>query len=431
MNRKELMERLPWCKKIDRVISRAKERGAISGRCVDFPEEIVEFETNRHNELLARGMRPDGSFEHANKGAKISEETKEKIAAKLKGNSNASGKHKISEETRKKWSEIRRGKLPWNYSDELHKLMELTGYGPITIRKHGWTIDDYKSKSFGMSIEEDELASWISSIYPDEIIRNTRKVIPPKELDIYIPKKKIAIEFNGLYWHSEIVNKDRLYHWSKTTECEKLGIRLIQIYSDEWEQKQEQVKSIIASALGVYEKRIPARLCVFKEVDKKEGRQFFENNHLKGDCNAFRYIGLYYNSSLVMCASFRKTFTNTEKHIELARMASILNTQIIGGFSKLLNHSGYNRVESFVDRRLFNASGYVASGWFWLAPSLPGYSYTDFTNRFGRQMFMKKNCLKKWPDSDKNKSERELCAEHGLYRIYDSGNYKLYWKKSI
>ena len=428
MTRKELAEKLYWTKKIDKVISRAKERGIISGRCTDFPDEIVEFETKRHNELLAKGMRPDGSFAHANKGIVRTAEHKAKISYSLKGNSNAKGKHNISEEQHKKWSEMRKNKLPWNYDENLHKLMELSGYGPITIRKNNWTLNNYKSKSFGMSIEEDNLANWISSIYSGEIIRNSRSIIPPKELDIYIPEKKVAIEFNGLYWHSEAANTDKYYHYNKTTECEKKGIRLIQIYSDEWIYKQDIVKSIISSALGVYEKKIPARLTVFKEVPKKEGKAFFEANHIKGDCGVFRYVGLYYNDNLVMCASFRKTFTNTEKHIELARMATLLNTQVIGGFSKLLIHSGYSKIESFVDRRLFNANGYTSTGWFWLAPSGPGYSYTDFDKRYGRQMFMKKSCLKKWPDSDPDKSERQLCAEHNLYRIYDSGNYKLYWK---
>lgn len=423
---------------ITKVISRAKKRGYFNTRTTDFSidiaNEIIEWETNRKKNIIASGNYDEhGKFKkgcHINKGKTKTEQHKTKISNALKGNTNAKGKHNITQEQHNKWSQMRKHTIPWNYSSELHKLMDLTGYGPITIRKNGWTLENYKSKSFRMSICEDELANWVASIYNGKILRNTRKVIPPKELDIYIPEKKVAIEYNGLYWHSDIANNDRYYHYNKTTECEKKGIRLIHIYSDEWKYKQEIVKSIIASALGVYEKKIPARLTVFKEIDTKEGRIFFEANHIKGDCNAFRYIGLYYNDILVMCASFRKTFTNTEKHIELARMATLLNTQVVGGFSKLLKNSGYDKIESFVDRRLFNGNSYYSTGWFWLAPSLPGYSYTDFDKRYGRQMFMKKSCLKKWPNSDPFKSEQELCAENGLYRIYDSGNYKLYWKNT-
>ena len=72
-----------------------------------------------------------------------------------------------------------------------------------------------------------------------EIIENSRSIISPLELDIYIPEKNLAIEFDGLYWHSEKCGKDSKYHLNKTKLCEEKNIQLIHIFDDEWRNKQD------------------------------------------------------------------------------------------------------------------------------------------------------------------------------------------------
>ena len=67
----------------------------------------------------------------------------------------------------------------------------------------------------------------------NQIKRNIINIIPYKELDIYIPSLNIAIECNGLYWHSN-KRKSKTYHLNKTKACEKRGIKLIHIFEDEW-----------------------------------------------------------------------------------------------------------------------------------------------------------------------------------------------------
>ncbi len=380
-------------------------------------------------------------------------------------------KGNVSEETKKKISDAKKGKPAWNkglpgrkhtYEEKLHQsdkmkawhskhqgnildVCEKTGYSPSYCLKHfPHTLDNHKAifdidnindKKAGKphsSFEEKELVDFLSTIYSGEIIENDRKILG-KELDIYIPGKNIAIEYNGLFWHSTFYNKDKNYHKNKTDLCEQKGIRLIHIFSDEWRDKKDICKSIIASALGIYKERIFARLCVIKEVDKKEAKQFFEKNHIHGSAQMFRAIGLYYRDELVMCCSFRKMFVSNKKYekcIELSRMASKLNTQVIGGFSRLMMHSGYRYVESFIDRGKFDGSGYESTLWHRMKNTPIDYWYTDGKTRFGRQSFMKRSCLKKWPSSDPNKSEEMLCAENGLYRIYGSGNCKMYWEFS-
>ena len=57
-------------------------------------------------------------------------------------------------------------------------------------------------KKMGTSIAETELSEFITSLNVD-IVTNERTILNGKELDIYIPSHKIAIEYNVLYWHSE------------------------------------------------------------------------------------------------------------------------------------------------------------------------------------------------------------------------------------
>lgn len=279
----------------------------------------------------------------------------------------------------------------------------------------------------GSSQIEQDLQNYVKSLSADAIF-NDKKILSGKELDIYVPSKRVAIEIDGLVWHCSKFKDDYPVQLSaKTDLCDDLGIRLIHFYDDEIREKYSIVKSIIASALGVYSRKIFARKCIIKKVDREEGDKFFIENHIAGTARASFYIGLYYNDKLVQCASFGKNRFTKEKKLELIRMASLLNTQVVGGFSKIM--SQIEECESYVDRRIYNASGYKSSGWTFVEKTKNGYYYTDFKSRFPRQMFMKKNLVKMWPDTDINMREEDICRLHGFYQIYNCGNYRLEWKK--
>ena len=101
------------------------------------------------------------------------------------------------------------------------------------------------------------------------VITKDKEILNGKELDIYIPNKKLAIEYDGLVWHSEKFNKQWDYHLMKTLECEKQGIRLIHIFEDEWLEHKEIVKAKLKHILG-YDNDLPkvfARKCVVNEID--------------------------------------------------------------------------------------------------------------------------------------------------------------------
>lgn len=275
---------------------------------------------------------------------------------------------------------------------------------------------------------EAELHEWLKEIYQGEILDNKYGIIKDdtkKQLDFYIPEKNLAIEFNGDYWHSVNTGRDPNYHLNKTLLCQEKGIQLIHIFEYEWNSKKDILKSIISSALGIYKSRIYARDCEVKEVNSKEAKKFLEENHLQGFVASKYRIGLYFKNQLVQLLCFGTSrFKNGE--IELLRMCTKLNTQVIGGFSKLLRHQPYNNFISYVDLSKFSASGYLKNGFKIIGQSGPNYKYLQGENVLNRFNAQKHKLQKLLGDNfDNSKTESQNMQDAGWYKVYDCGNLKL------
>ena len=124
-------------------------------------------------------------------------------------------------------------------------------------------------------VDEYNISNFISSLIGEEsIIKNSYSILDSKkQLDIYIPSKNLAIEFNGIYWHST-ERKPKNYHIEKTLKCKEKGIRLIHIFENDWRNNEEICKSIISSALGIYKETIYARKCEVKKLNMKNIKIF-------------------------------------------------------------------------------------------------------------------------------------------------------------
>ena len=278
---------------------------------------------------------------------------------------------------------------------------------------------------------EKEVAVYIKSIYNREVIENDRSLIAPKEIDIYIPEKHFAIEYNGLYWHSDKIQTSPSYHLQKTKGCLEKGIRLLQIYENEWRDKKDICKSMIASALGIYERKEYARNCLVRIIeDRKTVIDFFDKNHIQGAVHKYTLcLGLYKDEELLQAVVFGKQHFGKNGDYELYRMATKLNTQVLGGFSKLMKHSPYNTVVSYVALRMFDAKGYLAGNWQIEHTANPSFCLTDGFNVFSRHLFKKSECLKKFNNVTKDMTEREMQVKNGFYRLWDSGTYKVRWTR--
>jgi len=277
-----------------------------------------------------------------------------------------------------------------------------------------------------ISKPEEEIKEWLKSLGISSIKSSIRSIISPYELDIYLPDHSIAIEFNGLYWHSELNGKDSKYHLNKHIMCEEKDIHLIQIFEDEWGDKPEIVKSIIYSQLKLPKEKIMGRKCEIREVSKKEEKMFLDANHIQGYTISKVCYGLYFNNNLISLMSFRKPRFNRDTTWELLRYSSLPKYQIIGGFNKLLNHFTENNsgsIVSYSDRRLFRGEVYNKAGFIKKESSPPNYYYitNNFLKRTSRIQYQKHKLSSILEVFDSSQSEWENMKNNGYTRIWDCG----------
>ncbi|QDJ97824.1 hypothetical protein PALS2_199 [Staphylococcus phage PALS_2] len=301
------------------------------------------------------------------------------------------------------------------------------------------------SSSRMFSNKEKEVLDFIKSFYKGEIVENERKLLKNnKEIDIYLPELKIAIEFNGLYWHSEArLNNAKKYHYEKMKECEEKNIRLITLFENEWDFKKDIVKSKIKHILGYNNsKKIYARDCYIKTLDNETKNSFLENNHIQGkDISKIR-LGLFGKNdeklySVMTFGKMRRSLGNKvsrDGEYELIRFASDIDYLVIGGFSKILkyflNNYEVSKIKTYADLRWSNKNNNVYESYFHLSHlSKPSYFYTHSNskiekNKYVNRYSMRKHLLKdKFPNSYKDDlTEREILAKENYFRVWDCGN---------
>ncbi len=268
----------------------------------------------------------------------------------------------------------------------------------------------------------------IESFLDVEFIKKDREILDGKEIDILIPSHKIGIEFNGLYWHSDVY-KDNDYHLDKTKLANSKGYQLIHIFEDEWFYKEDIVKSIINNKLNIIDKKIYARNCEIREVNPKDSSKFLEENHIQGKINSLIKLGLYYDNELLSLMTFgklRKSLGSNSKDgdFEMYRFCNKLNYSVIGGASKLFKHFiknfHVNKIVSYSDNRYFDGSLYEKLGFIYDGETKPNYWYTKNIDRHHRFKFRKDVLVKEGYDT--NKTEKEIMKSRGYNRIYDCGN---------
>lgn len=278
---------------------------------------------------------------------------------------------------------------------------------------------------------EIDLLNYIKSIYDGDIITSDRRLLDGKEIDILLPEKKIAFEFNGLYWHSEL-NKDKRYHYNKTKMCKDLGVQLIHIWEDNWKLKKDIVKSIISNRLGKNINKLYARKCKIKEVSVKKARIFLNNNHIQGYSNSKYKIGLFYKEEIVSLMTFTKPRgINNDRDYELIRFCNKKGVSVIGGASRLfknfLRDYNPNKVISYSDISIFNGNLYEKLGFLNKGTSPVNYKWVIGKKREHKSKYRKDNLIKM--GYDPNKSEREIMYEDvGSFRIWDCGLIKWIYK---
>jgi hypothetical protein len=316
-------------------------------------------------------------------------------------------------------------------TSEVEIICPIHGLFKQRCDSHKNGVGCYRCYNNGVSIIEKEVVDFITSLNIN-YFENDRKILNNKELDIYIPSHNLAIEYNGIYWHSELY-KDKNYHLNKTIECEKQGIQLIHIFEDEWLYKQDIVKSRLMNLLGLTPNKIYGRKTIIREVSPKDSKVFLDKNHIQGNVNSSIKLGLYYNDELVSLITFGKgriMMGNGTNQYELLRFCNKLNTSVIGGADKLFKYfiKTYNPIEiiSYADRRWSQGDLYEKLGFTFVHDSKPNYFYIVNKKREYRFKYRKDVLVKE--GYDQSKSEKQIMLDRGIYRIYDSGNKKYIFK---
>lgn len=277
---------------------------------------------------------------------------------------------------------------------------------------------------FVASSNERELIEFVESLFSKgEVLTNDRSVIYPKELDIFVPSKSIAIEFNGLYWHTERT-KPKFYHYNKWLACRDAGVQLIQIWEDEWRARRPCVEAVIRSKLGINAESVFARKCSTHIIDSRTACDFWDEHHIQGKASSTVRIGLYFEDVLVAVCGFKK---RTNDIFELVRFAS--SVRVIGGFSKCMSEflrtmEGVQCSEliTFADLCISDGGLYEKTGWTKDKVLKPDYKYFVKPERKHKFNY-RKTRFKEDPNLlfDPKLTEPELAELNGLERIWDCG----------
>lgn len=271
---------------------------------------------------------------------------------------------------------------------------------------------------------EDDIENWLKS-YNLDIKRNIK--IEKREIDIFLPDFQLGIEFDGLYWHGEIVGQNgKNYHLHKTELAKKHNINLIHIFEDEWIDKQDIVKSIILNKLGIGNKIFYARKLQVKTVGTSHAREFMEDNHLQGYKGGTIKLGLF-DKELLSLIIIGKPRYKSGFDYEIIRFANKKGVSVVGGFSRLISKIP-GSIITYADARYFTGKVYKQANFEFSHLSKPNYYYVNNGKRYSRIQFQKHKLKEKLKSFDPNLTEWQNMQLNGWDRIWDCGNY-VYIKK--
>lgn len=335
-----------------------------------------------------------------------------------------------------------------DHKPTIYELTKLLGVNASTVGAYLFIHDCKDIVDYKISTMEQDVISFIKSLKPEiKLEYNVHNVIPPKEIDIWLPEYNIGIECNPTDTHNSSINvfekqkpaMSPSYHRIKTDTAESKGIFLFHLFSYDWHYKRLIMESIIRNLLHCDVRKIYARQCEILEVSSSDARNFLINNHRQGFIGSKDRIGLYYNNELVALMTFGKPRIKdpTECYdAELLRFCVKLNTSVVGGASKLFKHYINTHpsqiILSYSDRARTRGNLYKTLGFKRVRTSSAGYVWVNHKtdeafNRFNAQRHNIKTFLKDDNLDMNNYNEIKMMESHGFVRVYDSGTVTWKW----
>lgn len=277
----------------------------------------------------------------------------------------------------------------YDYADSVYVGAETRT--SVRCRTHGvfYTTTDHIYQATGcpkcshhLSRGEDAVFRFLSNLTTAE--QRNRTVLKPKELDIYLPEAKMAVEYCGEFWHShgdaEDERKNKLKHFQKYADCKAQGIRLITLYETEWKEHNYAVRRLLRNAVGKSKGKLMARKCELRKVTTQEARPFYDRYHPQGGSGHGEHYALFWKGKMVACMRFvhgaNDRGAGAAKRVwTLGRYATRIN--VAGAASRLFKAfvQEYNPpvVKSFSDNRFFEGGMYEQLGFVLEAEVEPDY----------------------------------------------------------
>ena len=298
-----------------------------------------------------------------------------------------------------------------------------------------------------VSKPELEILDYINSLVSTTVQQSYRRIgnIKSREVDIYLPKFNLAIEYNGSTYHHSSKSiyvkeyeskmaKPSTYHFDKWKMCFDNDITLLSIYDFYWadENKKEIIKSKIRHYLWL-DKKIYARKTYIKELDNATAYKFYDSNHLEGKGMAYKSAksyGLYSkeDDTLLMCATVGEIYNQSSKSFKtkLHRICTLLDYTVIGGISKLAKHIKSDIGKSFTYQITLSSGGtslksvnsykILPPRYFWVGKNGKGFIYHH-------RNYCQKQVLEKHFGVPllKQDTENTYMERLGYLKVYDNG----------
>jgi hypothetical protein len=292
------------------------------------------------------------------------------------------------------------------------------------------------------SLPEIQIRELVKSICPDTLPKETRELIPPFGIDIYLPSKKLAIEHCGLFYHDSN-HKKWNYHYTKMMLCKEKDVRLITIFEDEWLFKKQQVSGYLRAIINKDSLvKEDARKCIISKIEINQAIDFINLNHIQNYVKSLVSYGLFNKSNeLIGVACFGQNLSdrkeiNSEKSIwQLHRYAVKIGYNVRGGLGKLLKefveNNSPSKIITYSDNRWSTGKLYESTGFIKTKEGNPSYYYFNKDLIRIHKSNLKKSKIKtRFPEVySETKTEKEMSQELGYNIIWDCG--KTRWELTV